>query len=265
MTIRDATLPEANGGPSPLRDSLVMVERCSRHMVRNPDMVLTALVLPIMLMLLFVFVFGGAITTGAESYINYVVPGVLLLSIGYGAASTSVTVNLDATRGIIDRFRTMPIAPSSVLAGHVVASVLRNSLAALLVLGVAILLGYRASANVGDWALVLLLLFVYMLAMTWLAVAFGLWVKSPETASVFGFVVLFLPYLSSAFVPTSSMPGALQAFADWQPFTPAIEAIRAALAGAPDPAATALALIWWVGIGLVGFFLAVRQFRATRR
>lgn len=260
MTSTHASTPNTGAESSIWRDSMVMVERCSRHMLRTPDMVLTALVLPVMLMLLFVFVFGGAIETGAESYINYVVPGVLLLSLGYGAASTSVTVNLDATKGIIDRFRTMPIASSSVLVGHVVASVLRNSVAALLVLGVAMLLGYRASANAGDWALVILILLVYMLAMTWLAVAFGLWVGSPETASVFGFVVLFLPYLSSAFVPTASMPPLLQAFAEWQPFTPAIEAIRAALAGAPNAQTTILALAWWLVILLAGIVAANRTF-----
>ena len=195
--------------------------------MRNVDVLITTIVLPIMLMLLFVYVFGGAMQTGNVAYVNYVVPGILLLCIGYCASSTGVSVNQDISKGIIARFRSMPIVQSSVLVGHVVAALLRNGLATTLVLLVALLVGFRPQAAWQAWLAVIGLLALYTLAITWISVLFGLLAQSPEGAGAFSFVVLFLPYLSSAFVPTASMPTVLRLFADHQPITPLCNALRA--------------------------------------
>ena len=235
-----------------IRESVTMVARSLRHMMRKIDALLISIILPVMMMLLFVFIFGGAIQAGG-GYINYVVPGILLLSVGYGASLTAVSVNEDMTKGIIDRFRTMPIHHTAILTGHVVASLLRNSISVGLVLVVALLLGFRPDATIADWALAWGILLLYMLAITWLAVGFGLLVKSAEAAGVFGFFMLFVPYLSSAFVPVETMPGFLQSVAQVQPITPAIEAIRGLLTGTPEMSAIWLALLWWGVIALGGF------------
>jgi len=183
-----------------------------------------------MLMLLFTFVFGGALEPGG-SYVDYVVPGIILLCAGFGAATTATYVARDMSSGIIDRFRTMPLRSGAVLTGHVISSLARNLLATAVVIGVALLLGFRPSAGVAAWIGATALIALYILAITYLFAAIGLAAGSPEAASGYGFILLFLPYLSSAFVPVDTMPTWLQWFADNQPITPIIETIRGLLMG----------------------------------
>jgi len=241
-------------------DSLTMIRRSLRHTVRNPDTLLMAVVLPVLLMLLFVYVFGGAIETGTD-YVNYVVPGIILLCTGYGAAATAVDVAGDMTEGIIDRFRSLPILGSAVLTGHVVASVARNAFSTALVVGVAWLCGFRPTAGPAEWAAVGGMLLLFMLAMSWLSVALGLLARSVEAASGFTFFVLFLPYLSSAFVPTGTMPAVLRAVADHQPVTPIIETLRGLLLGTPVGSSGWLAVAWCGGLLAISVALSSALFR----
>jgi ABC-2 type transport system permease protein len=210
----------------------VFISRSIRHSLRNIESLLMALMLPIMLMLLFTYVFGGAIDPNGD-YVNYVVPGIILLCAGFGSSSTAVDVATDMTNGIIDRFRTMPIRSISLVTGHVAASLARNLFATGIVIGVALLVGFRPTASVVEWLGALGLITLFILTFTWLFAAIGLVTGSPSSASGYGFVLLFLPYLSSAFVPTSTMPSWLQGFANHQPITPVIETIRGLLTGTP--------------------------------
>ena len=241
-------------------DTLTMIRRSLRHTVRTPDALLMAAVLPVLLMLLFVYVFGGAIETGTE-YVDYVVPGIILLCTGYGAASTAVAVAADLAEGIIDRFRSLPILSSAVLTGHVVASLARNAFSTARVVGVAVLSGFRPTAGPLEWLAVAGVLLLFVLAMSWLAVALGLLARSVEGASGFTFFVLFLPYLSSAFVPTGTMPGVLRAIADHQPVTPIIETLRGLLLGTPIGSSGWLAVVWCGGLLVVSYALSSALFR----
>jgi ABC-2 type transport system permease protein len=242
-----------------LSDSLALIGRSVRHSVRSIDALLTAVMLPVMLLLLFVYVFGGAIQTGGR-YLDYVVPGIILLCAGYGAATTAVAVNADMTTGVIDRFRSLPIAGAAPLTGHVVASVLRNVVSTVIVLAVALAIGFDPTAGIADWLGVLGLLLAFMAAISWLGAAFGLLARSAESAGAFSFFVLFLPYVSSAFVPPESMPAALETFAQHQPITPITETLRALLLGTPG-AETATAVAWCLGLAAVGAVAAALLFR----
>jgi ABC-2 type transport system permease protein len=254
---------------SPVRwavdDSLTMIQRSIRHSTRQLDSLLVTVALPVLLMLMFVYVFGGAIDTGGD-YVNYVVPGIILLCTGFGASTTAVDVASDMTEGIIDRFRSLPILSSAVLTGHVVASVVRNAFATVLVVGVAYLTGFRPTAGPVEWMATAGVLLVWVLAMSWLSVCLGLLANSAEAASGFTFFVLFLPYLSSAFVPTDKMPAALRAIADHQPITPIIETVRGFLIGTPVGSSGWLALAWCGGLLLASYAAASALFRrrATR-
>jgi ABC-2 type transport system permease protein len=242
--------PAALAMPRPLAalaDALTMAGRGLRLTWRTPDAVLTSLALPVLLMLLFVYLFGGAIQTGTR-YVTYVVPGVLLLCAGFGAAMTAVAVTTDMTGGIIDRFRSMDVAGASVLSGHVVASVVRNLASTVLVFGVAFLIGFRPSAGPLDWLAAAGILLLFILAMSWLAAAVGLLARSPEAAGGFGFLVMFLPYPSSAFVPVDTMPTWIHGFAGNQPVTPVIETLRALLLGLPLGTSPWKAVAWCLGI-----------------
>jgi ABC-2 type transport system permease protein len=219
------------------------------HTLRTPDALVMAIALPTILMLLFTQVFGGAIDAEG-GYVNYVVPGIILLCAGFGAATVAVDVANDMTTGIIDRFRTMPLRASAVITGHVVASLLRNLLATGIVIGVALLLGFRPEASLLGWVGTLALVAVYILAMTYLFAAIGLAASSPEAASGYGFFLMFLPYVSSAFVPVDTMPEWLRWVADNQPLTPIIETIRALLLGT-DPGTDAGWAIAWIALILV--------------
>ena len=232
-------------------DSSVMVGRELRRATRSIDSMLTGMMMPVMILTMFVFVFGGAINTGSGKYINYVVPGIVLLCAGFGSAATAVSVAQDKESGTIDRFRTMPILGSAVLIGHVVASLIRNLVAATIVVGVAIAYGFRPTTSPTDWLLAVGLIALYVLAFTWLSCAVGLLV-GPDAANGLTFVLLFLPYVSSGFVPTSSMPRALHAFAEHQPLTPIIETVRALLTGHHVGNNGLIAVAWCVGLMLVG-------------
>jgi ABC-2 type transport system permease protein len=226
-----------------MTDALTLAGRDIRLSLRQPDALITALLLPVMLMLLFVYLFGGAIETGTE-YVTYVVPGVVLLCVGFGAATTAVSVSHDMTGPIVDRLRAMDVAGPAILGGHVAASVVRNAASTVLVFGVALLIGFRPSAGPLDWLAVAGVLLAYALAISWLAAAVGLLARSPEAAGGFTFFVAFLPYASSAFVPVDTMPSWIQGFAEHQPVTPVTETVRALLLGGSAGGDAWLALAW---------------------
>ncbi|WP_028057496.1 ABC transporter permease [Candidatus Solirubrobacter pratensis] len=243
-----------------MADSLVFVGRSVRHSARSLDAVMTAVLLPVMILLLFVYVFGGAIDTGGR-YVDYVVPGIILLCAGYGSATTAVSVNQDMTTGVIDRFRSLPISSSGVLTGHVVASVLRNLVSTVIVLCVALLIGFDPRASALDWLGVLGVLLAFMVAISWIAACFGLLAKSAEGAGAFSFAIMFLPYVSSAFVPTDSMPAALEAIGDRQPITPIVETLRGLMLGTPIGDHAVAALAWCGGLTALGVISAGVLFR----
>jgi len=260
MTIAAPLAPTIRTAPRGLTAEAVFVGRSLRHSLRDGESLLMAILLPVMLMLLFTWVFGGAIAPGG-GYVDYVVPGIILTCAGFGAASTAVYVANDMRTGIIDRFRTMPVRAGAVLTGHVAASLVRNLLATAIVIGVGVLVGFRPTAGFGGWLLAGALIAVYLLAITYLFAAIGLAAGSPEGANGYGFILLFLPYLSSAFVPIASMPGWLQPFAQYQPTTPIIETLRALLMGTPAGMQPLWAVAWCAGILVVSAVWGAWLFR----
>jgi ABC-2 type transport system permease protein len=245
-------------------EAVVMAGRCLRLSRRNLDALLTSLMLPIMLMLVFVYLFGGAIRTGT-AYVTYVVPGVILLCAGFGSSQTAVSVSHDMTGGIIDRFRSLDVGGAGFLAGHVVASVVRNTISTVLVLGVAFLIGFRPAGGAADWSAVAGILVLFVLAMSWLSAAVGLLVRSPEAANGFTFVAMFLTYASSAFVPIDTMPTWIRGFAQNQPVTPIIETVRGLLMGSPTGSSPWRALAWCLGILVVSVGASGALFRWRTR
>jgi ABC-2 type transport system permease protein len=225
-----------------LTDTRVMVARSLRRSVRDPEAFITALALPVVLMLLFVYVFGGAFNAGVKAsgagYVNYVVPGLIVLCAGFGAGTTAVAVATDMSSGIVDRFRSMPIAAWSVLAGQIVASLARNLLATALVIAVGLGVGWRPVGGPAQWLGAIAMIVGFILAMSWLAACFGLVVGSPEAATGATFALMFIPYLSSAFVPASTMTRVLRPIAANQPFTPVIETMRGLWMGHTSTGAT---------------------------
>ena len=241
-------------------DTTTMIGRSIRLSRRNVDTLIMSIVLPLLMMALFVYVFGGAIDTGT-AYVTYVVPGIVLLCAGYGAASTAMSVADDMNGGMIDRLRSLPIRASAVLTGHVVASVARNALSTTIVVVAAVAMGFRPTASPVEWLLAAALILLYVLALSWLAAGLGTIARSVESASVLSFFMLFLPYLSSAFVPTDTMPGALRALSDHQPITPVIETVRGLLTGTPVGDSGWIALAWTVGLLAASVALAVVLYR----
>jgi ABC-2 type transport system permease protein len=238
-------------------DVLTMTARSFRLTRRQLDSLLTALALPVLIMLLFVGLFGGAIHTGTgTNYVTYVLPGVLLLCAGYGAAITAVSVLQDMTGGIIDRFRSMDVRGPAIMTGHIAASIARNLASTILVFGVACLIGFRPHASMPGWVAAAGLLLAFILAVSWLAAAYGLAVKTAEAAGGFMFIVAFLPYASSAFVPVATMPGWIQGFARNQPITPVAQSLRGLLLGTPVGRAPWVALAWLGGIVAVSLVLS---------
>ena len=233
--------------PSPANRALTMTGRSLRLSRRNPEALITSLMLPVMLMLLFVYLFGGAITTGGK-YITYVVPGVILLCAGFGSSLTAVSASHDMTGSIIDRFRTLNVGGPALLAGHVAASVARNIISTILVFSVAFLIGFRPHASAVDWLAIAGLLLLFVLALSWFSAAIGLLAKSPESANGFTFFIMFLPYASSAFVPIDTMPSWIQGFATHQPITPLIETLRGLMLGTPVGSNGWIAIAWCLGI-----------------
>ena len=241
-------------------NALTMAGRCIRLSMRNIDALLTSLMLPVMLMLVFVYLFGGAIQTGTE-YVTYVVPGVILLCAGFGSATTAVTVSHDMTGGIVDRLRSMNVGGPAVLAGHVAASIARNAASTVLVFAVALLIGFRPSAGPLDWLAVAGVLLAFVVAISFLSAAIGLLATSPEAAGGFTFFVMFLTYASSAFVPVGTMPSWIQGFAEHQPVTPIVETMRGLLLGTPIGANAWTALAWCGGILAVSVALSQTLFQ----
>jgi ABC-2 type transport system permease protein len=241
-------------------DALTMIDRSIRLSRRNVDTLFVSILLPLLMMMLFVFVFGGAIDTGTE-YINYVVPGILLLTTGYGAANTAMAVADDMTSGMIDRLRSLPIRSFAVIAGHVTASVARNALSTAIVVLAALAMGFRPNASALDWLAAIGLLLLYVVALSWLAAALGVIAKTVESASALSFFMLFVPYLSSAFVQTETMPRFLRPISEHQPITPVIEAVRGFLTGAPLGSNGWIALAWCGGLLVFSSALATVLYR----
>jgi ABC-2 type transport system permease protein len=242
-------------------DTAVLTGRTMRHVTRSPDTIITTAIMPIAIMLLFVYVFGGAINTGSVSYVNYMLPGILLITIASGISYTAFRLFNDMQGGIFERFQSMPIARPGVLWSHVLTSLAANAISLALVVGVALVMGFRTGAGALAWLAVAGLLLLFTLALTWIAVIPGLTAKSVDGASAFSYPLIFLPFISSAFVPTSKMPAPVRAFADNQPVTSIVDAIRDLFAGQPVGAGIWTALAWCLGILVVAYGLADVAYR----
>lgn len=244
-----------------LGDTTVLTGRTMRHVTRSPDTVITTAIMPIAIMLLFVYVFGGAIDTGTVSYVNYMLPGILLIAIASGVSYTALRLFTDMQGGIFERFQSMPIARSGVLWAHVLTSLTANAISLAVVFGVAFLMGFRSGAGALAWLAVAGILILFTLALTWIAVIPGLTAKSADGASAFSYPLIFLPFISSAFVPTDTMPGPVRAFAEHQPVTSIVGAIRDLLTQQPAGAGIWAALAWCVGILVVAYMFAGISYR----
>ncbi|MCX4096907.1 ABC transporter permease [Nocardia sp. alder85J] len=247
-----------------VREVRTMTGRNLRHTLRSPDTVIMTVAVPIMILLLFVYVFGGAMRVDGH-YVDYVVPGIILLCAGFGSGTTAVGVCTDMRNGIVDRIRALAVSRSSMLTGHVVDSVVRNLITTTLVVLVAVAIGFRPTTDPLRWLGVVGLVALFVLALSWLAAALGLLAANPEAANGFTFAYMFLPYVSSAFVPPDTMPGWLRWFAENQPITPIIETVRGLLIGTPTWHHAGLAIGWCVAIALAGYLLAgILMRRRTR-
>jgi len=242
-------------------DTATLLGRSLRHITRSPDTIITTAIMPIAFLLLFVYVFGGAISTGTPSYVNYLLPGILLITIASGIAYTSYRLFLDLQGGIFERFQSMPIARSSVLWAHVLTSLVANLVSLAVVVLVAVVMGFRSGAGLLAWLAVAGILVLVTLALTWVAVIAGLTASSVDGASAFSYPLIFLPFLSSAFVPTDTMPGPVRAFAEHQPVTSIVNAIRALLAQQPVGSDLWTALGWCFGILVLAYAFATLAYR----
>jgi len=242
-------------------DTTVLLGRSLRHITRSPDTIITTAIMPIALLLLFVYVFGGAIRHGSGSYVTYLLPGILLITIASGISYTAFRLFNDLQGGIFERFQSMPIARPGVLWAHVLTSLAANVVSLVLVVGVALLVGFRSGAGVLAWLAIAALLILFTLALTWLAVIAGLTAKSVDGASAFSYPLIFLPFISSAFVPTATMPGPVRAFADNQPVTSIVNTIRDLLARQPVGTSIWTALAWCLGILVVAYVVAGFAYR----
>ncbi|APU15836.1 MULTISPECIES: ABC transporter permease [Actinoalloteichus] len=244
-----------------LADITILLGRSLRHTLRSVDTIITTALMPVAMMLLFVYVFGGAIDTGSDSYVNYLLPGILLITVASGIAYTAVRLFTDMKSGVFERFQSMPIVRSSVLWAHVLTSLVANLISLVVVLTVALLIGFSSGAGVLAWLAIAGMLFLFTLALTWIAVIPGLSAKSAEGASAFSYPLIFLPFLSSAFVPTATMPGPVRAFAENQPVTPIVSAIRALMTEQPVGDDIWVALGWCAGILVVAYLFATSAYR----
>ena len=242
-------------------DMGVMLSRSMRHVFRSMDTIITVCLTPIAMMLLFVYVLGGAIQAGTDNYVNYLLPGILLIAIASGVSYTAYRLFMDLQSGIFERFHTMPIARSSALWGHLLTSLVSNAISVAIIILVALLMGFRSSAGGLSWLAVAGILTLFTLALTWVAAIAGLSAKSIDGAVGFSYPLIFLPFISSAFVPTSSMPPVVRAFAENQPVTSIVDAIRSLLAGRPVGNDIGVALAWCVGILLAAYFFAMPAFK----
>jgi ABC-2 type transport system permease protein len=244
-----------------LHDTTVLFGRSMRHILRSPDTIITVTIMPIMFMLLFVYVFGGAIHAGTGNYVNYLLPGILLIAIASGIAYTALRLFTDRQQGLFARFHSMPVARSSVLWAHVLTSLVSNAISVVVIILIAFLMGFRSSAGVLAWLVVAGILVLFTLALTWLAVIPGLTATSVDGASAFSYPLVFLPFISSAFVPTATMPTVVRVFAENQPVTAIVDAVRSLLNAKPIGSAIGIALAWCVGITVVAYFFAMRAYK----
>ncbi|HWQ99164.1 MAG TPA: ABC transporter permease [Clostridia bacterium] len=242
-------------------DMFVMLGRSLRHIFRSVDTIITVAVMPIAMMLLFVYVFGGAMQVGTGRYIDYLLPGILLIAIANGIGYTAYRLFLDKQRGIFERFRSMPVARSAGLWGHVLSSLVSNAITVVVIVLVALLMGFRSSAGMLGWLAVAGILMLFTLALTWLAAIAGLSAKTMDGAIAFSYPLIFLPFISSAFVPTQTMPPVVRAFAQHQPVTSIVNSIRALLSGNPVGNDLWIALAWCLGIMAIAYFFAVRAYQ----
>ncbi len=239
----------------------VMFGRSMRHIFRSMDTIITVTIMPIAFMLLFVYVFGGAIQSGADNYVNYLLPGILLIAIASGISYTAYRLFIDMQRGLFERLHSMPIARSTILWGHVLTSLVSNAISVVVIILVALFMGFRSSAGVLSWLAVAGILALFTLTLTWIAVIAGLSAKSVDGASAFSYPILFLPFISSAFVPTKSMPPVVRAFADNQPVNSIVDAVRSLLAGRHVGNDIWIALAWCLGILVVAYVFAMRVYK----
>ncbi len=244
-----------------IRDTWTMTKRSLKHIVRSPDTIITVVITPVALLLLFVYVFGGAITTSlstGQQYVNFLTPGIIIMTVVSGIAYAAYRLNADIQRGIINRFRTMPVAPSSILGGQALSSTLSNLLSSLLVLAIAFAVGFRTAAGPVEWLYFALLLVIFTLALTWMAIFFGLLAKTAEASGSFSYLLMLLIFISPSFVPTTSMAPWLRWFAEHQPLTPIVETMRSLLTGGTLGDSAGPALAWCVGILVLFYVLALR-------
>jgi ABC-2 type transport system permease protein len=242
-------------------DTAVLTRRSLRHITRSLDTIITTAITPIAMMLLLVYVFGGAINSGSDSYVDYLLPGILLITIASGIAYTAFRLFLDMKSGIFERLQSMPIARSSVLWAHVLTSLVANLISVVIVVLVALLMGFRSSASLPAWLAVTGILALFTLALTWIAVIPGLSATSADGASAFSYPLIFLPFISSAFVPTATMPGPVRVFAEHQPVTSIVDAIRALFTQQPVSNDIWTAVAWCLGILVIAYALAMRIYR----
>ena len=247
-----------------MQDTLTMWKRCILLSIRNIDTVITSVVLPVLMMLLFVYVFGGAMYVGDVDYVNYIVPGILILAIGQSASSTAVSVNQDMTKGIIDRFKSMPIAKSSVLTGRVLTSITHTFVATFCVILTAFIIGFRPDTNFQGWITAIFVMLLYMTAVSWISIIFGLLANSSEGAGAFMIFVMLFPYLSSGFAPTETMPPALRTFAENQPLTPIIESVRYSLMHTGNNPYLFTAMMWCLALLAVGYIISMRLYNTDK-
>jgi ABC-2 type transport system permease protein len=243
-----------------VEDTTVLLGRSMRHVTRSLDTIITVTIMPIALMLMFVYVFGGAIDTGSVPYVNYLLPGILLITIVMGISYTAFRLFTDLQSGVFERFQSMPIARSSVLWAHVLTSVVSNLISVAIVVLVAVLMGFRSSAGVLAWLAVAGILVVFTLAVTWIAVIAGLSAKTVDGVGAFSYPLIFLPFVSSAFVPTDTMPGPVRAFAEHQPVTSIVDTIRDLFAQQPVGSDIWVALAWCAGIMVVAYAAAMATY-----
>ncbi|NUR80594.1 MAG: ABC transporter permease [Dermatophilaceae bacterium] len=242
-------------------DTTVLLRRSLRHILRSPDTIITTAITPVAMLLLFVYVFGGAIDAGGQPYVDYLLPGILLITVASGIAYTAFRLFTDVSGGIFERFQSMPISRSSVLWSHVLTSLVANLVSLALVVAVALAMGFRSSADLGAWVAVLGILVLFTLALTWLAVIPGLTAKSVDGVSGFSYPLIFLPFVSSAFVPTAGMPGPVRWFAEHQPVTAIVDTVRRLFAQQPVGSDVWVALAWCAGLLIVAYAFAMRTYR----
>lgn len=243
-----------------MSNATTMLGRNFKHTLRNPVAVFNAVLFPIVLLLMFVYVIGGAFDIDGN-YIDYATPGMIVLTICYGLSATALAVNTDMTKGIINRFKVMDISRSAVLSAHVAATLLRSLIAIAALIGVAFVLGFRPAASFLDWLGAIGLLALVSFATSWITVALGLAAKTPESAGLVSVPLVMLPFLSSAIVPAETMGPGVRQFAEYQPFTPIIETLRGLLTGEPSGSKAIVAVVWCAGIALVGYVWSLSTFK----